>query len=573
MKKILLFFVTIFTVSFAYAQYGEPHSHSREKNSKPIFEESELSKTPCITEQQRLAIKLTLSENIKALKLDSSNNSLNERKSMIPSFGWPLRQAAGFNDPGYYIVTNFVDNNPSTGSASFNQYSSTNLDYNCGNRTYDTNNGYNHQGTDIATYPFAWKKMDDNAVEVIAADAGVIIGKDNGNFDKNCSCAGSWNAVYIRHSDNSQAWYGHLKNGSLTSKSIGQSVAKGEYLGVVGSSGCSTGPHLHFEVYDNLNVIIDPFGGNCNARNGSTSWFTNQPSYRNPQINKVMTHSALPSQYFNCPSDRDVINLLNNFTNCSNVLYTIHASDYTPNSIINVRLEKPNGTVADSYNISDASSYNAAMWYGTYNVPCQGPNGTWKLKITYGSQIVTHSFNVSGAPLPIELVDINAKQQGSSNILSWLTAVETQNKGFNVEKSLDGENWQILGFVKSKGSNSTYQYNDQNPYSLAYYRLNQIDVDGKNEFSKIVSVQRIDKSSCAVNPNPATNNVNLTFSNEEKGNITVTDALGRIVFLKNIDKKNENASIQWNTENIARGFYFVSFNLDNSLVTKKIVLR
>lgn len=78
--------------------------------------------------------------------------------------------------------------------------------------------------------------MAQNAVEIVAAAPGVIIAKDDGYGDKNCSmCTNcSWNAVYVMHADGSVAWYGHMKIFSLTAKAVGQTVAAGEYLGVVG---------------------------------------------------------------------------------------------------------------------------------------------------------------------------------------------------------------------------------------------------------------------------------------------------------------------------------------------------
>ena len=92
----------------------------------------------------------------------------------------------------------------------------------CGQRTY---NG--HRGTDIGIAPFAWKKMEDNAVEIISAGNGVIIGKSDGNDDKSCSmCADSdpncfWNAVYVQNTDGIICWYSHMKKRSVIAKAIG----------------------------------------------------------------------------------------------------------------------------------------------------------------------------------------------------------------------------------------------------------------------------------------------------------------------------------------------------------------
>jgi hypothetical protein len=76
--------------------------------------------------------------------------------------------------------------------------------------------------------------------------------------DRNTSCAGNANLVQVRHADGLTAIYGHLKKGSVV-VSVGQQVSEGGVLGVVGSSGCSTAPHLHFELRDAANRAVDPF--------------------------------------------------------------------------------------------------------------------------------------------------------------------------------------------------------------------------------------------------------------------------------------------------------------------------
>lgn len=183
-----------------------------------------------------------------------------------PVFTWPLRQAEGFNDPSYYRITNYVDLDPGDGT----------LDYNCGNRTYD-----GHRGIDIAITPFRWNKMDDNQVEVIAAAPGWIASdpRDEG-FDRYCARDddASWNVVVIEHADGSLAYYGHLKTGSVTIKGVGDYVERGEYLGIVGSSGKSTGPHLHFEYRDENGNVREPFAGDCNG-NLASAWQNQLPYY------------------------------------------------------------------------------------------------------------------------------------------------------------------------------------------------------------------------------------------------------------------------------------------------------
>ncbi len=209
------------------------------------------------------------------------------------SLAWPLQSVQGAADYGYHGVSNFVDHN----LAFPNQV----LDYNNGARTYDTATGYNHSGTDFFLWPFPWQKMDAGEIAVVAAADGIILSKADGLFDRSCSLNNNdWNAVYLQHSDGSSTWYGHLKNGSLTSKELGDTVVAGEYLGLVGSSGSSSTPHLHFEVHDSNDNVVDPYIGPSNADISQSLWDT-QPAYNDSAINHLGTGTAAPV-FPTCPN-------------------------------------------------------------------------------------------------------------------------------------------------------------------------------------------------------------------------------------------------------------------------------
>lgn len=92
-------------------------------------------------------------------------------------------------------------------------------------------------------------------------------------------------------------------------------------------------------------------------------------------------------------------------------------------------------------------------------------------------------------PLPIELLSWSGKCEGDKVVLSWVTASEKDNEYFSIERSADGENWDIIGTVPGAlNSNSmlNYSFEDRAPVGLAYYRLRQTDIDGTNTVSAIV---------------------------------------------------------------------------------------
>ncbi len=120
----------------------------------------------------------------------------------------------------------------------------------------------------------------------------------------------------------------------------------------------------------------------------------------------------------------------------------------------------------------------------------------------------TVSFVCLGA-LPVTLINFKAIIQNSSVHLHWSTAVEKNNRGYEVERSADGRHWSALGFVPGSGNTATrrdYSFSDETPYAgINYYRLKQMDTDGKFEYSPMVVADvRSTGQQFEVFPNPST---------------------------------------------------------------------
>jgi len=351
-----------------------------------IFNEN---KTPCLTIEQSDNIKTMLKSNIVMLKSQNrlAYSNTNRRGSHV-LFGWPIKKKDGLNYNDVWGISNYVDHNTS--------FPNQLLDYDCGSKTYDLNSGYNHSGIDIFTWPFGWKMMDNDEVEIIAAAAGQIILKSDGQFDRNCAFNNSlWNAVFVRHNDGSTAWYGHMKNGSLTTKNVGDMVVQGEFLGIAGSSGSSTGPHLHFEVFtdDTFTQLVDPYTGTCNSLN-TDSWWQNQKPYINPNINAVLTHSAQP--VFNTCPTTETTNESNLFDALDSIYFGLYMRDQVAGTSINLKVIRPNDSEVFNWNFDFTANYNLSWWYWNFS-DIYDMNGEWKWEATYQGQTVTHAFNVTGA--------------------------------------------------------------------------------------------------------------------------------------------------------------------------------
>lgn len=360
--------------------------------------------TPCISNELRASIVQMLETNMSTL----------ERSGRIPPvpagseavlFDWPLRKASGISDPGYYGISNFVDQDTA--------YPGKVLDYNCGTRSYDQASGYNHQGTDIFTWPFPRYKQFYDQVEVIAAQAGKVIGKVDGNPDNSCAFCTScnWNAIYIRHADGSVAWYGHFKQNSITYKNLGDDVAKGEFLGVVGSSGNSTGPHLHFEVYQNSTYTlanrIDPFAGPCNRLNGNTSWWAVQKPYREPMVNRLVTHFA-PPVFGICP-DLEKPNDRRIFLQGDTIYFAAYYRDQQQGASTQYKVQRPDGSTFVSWTGTSPSTYNASYWYWSYALPANAPTGTWVFSTVFNGVTDTVGFSVN-PKTPTAVLNLSGNQ-------------------------------------------------------------------------------------------------------------------------------------------------------------------
>ena len=359
----------------------------------------EFEPVECISDVERKEIKQMLKENIHYLR--QVGKLPKEPSRQFVSLEWPLRQADGFDFNNYYGISNYIDHNP-VYSGSNNDHV---LDYYCGNRSYDTGSGYNHRGTDMFTWPFQWFMLDHDQVEVISVADGVIIGKIDGNYDRQCTFnSSSWNAVYVMHEDGSVAWYGHVKEGSLTTKVIGEEVTAGEYLAVVASSGNSTGPHLHFEFYDADDHLIDPYQGECNGLNDE-SWWADQQAYREPTINTITTGWNFPLFFWDCPPALPAESRIANcFPLGSTIYFAVYFKDQEEGMLGEYAIYTPDGELWTSWTHSSPTTYNASYWYWSRFVPNNSPTGEWTYEVSFAGHTVSKSFWVGDTDMTTQIL-------------------------------------------------------------------------------------------------------------------------------------------------------------------------
>ena len=125
-------------------------------------------------------------------------------------------------------------------------------------------------------------------------------------------------------------------------------------------------------------------------------------------------------------------------------------------------------------------------------------------------------------------------------MLEWETATELNNAGFEIQKSIDGKNWEVISFVEGQGTSfnvNNYEYLDEERTSnINYYRLKQMDLNGTFEISKVVAILNInqEKASWKIYPNPVFNELTIE---DFQGVVTIYNLLGQP--LKTISIQND----------------------------------
>ena len=186
------------------------------------------------------------------------------------------------------------------------------------------------------------------------------------------------------------------------------------------------------------------------------------------------------------------------------------------------------------------------------------------------------SHEIGTALLPVELVSFTAQATDKGHLLTWITASELNNAGFEIQRSVDGREWTVLDFVAGHGTTQetqVYNFVDRAPLAgVNYYRLKQMDFDfegsGEVEYSHTVSVEyRIMKSNneYRIFPNPVKNELTIVGG---EGQATIYNLIGQPIN----EYRISNSEYQISTQNLPKGQYILHITRqDGSVVTRQFV--
>ncbi|MCW9097270.1 MAG: T9SS type A sorting domain-containing protein [Ignavibacteriaceae bacterium] len=215
--------------------------------------------------------------------------------------------------------------------------------------------------------------------------------------------------------------------------------------------------------------------------------------------------------------------------------------------------------------VSDSNGASLA-WAATFN----------------NEQDVYYSY-IATTIVPVELVSFSYSVEGNTVNLSWSTATELNNRGFEIQRSLNETNWSTIGFREGKGTTSEpqqYSYLDNLSgveSSRLYYRLKQIDFDGSFEYSNTIEVE-ITPSVFSLSqnyPNPFNPSTKIKYSIPQSSNVVIKvfNVVGdEVSTLVNGQKQAGTYELTFNAENLPSGVYFYQLKAGDFIQTKRMIL-
>jgi hypothetical protein len=233
-----------------------------------------------------------------------------------------------------------------------------------------------------------------------------------------------------------------------------------------------------------------------------------------------------------------------------------------------------------------------AVW--NYQVCCQSHPNVWRGKLdststiefkyinmSSGSSLVLNAQIVPNIDLPVAFIDFKAHKEGAGVQLEWVTASESNNDFFTVEKSSDGINFEPVTTVKGAGNSTsiaTYKATDgQLSSGVSYYRIKQTDFNQSSSYSAVLCFSYNPATGLAVCPNPGTSNeamfVTLPSENSQVL-IVVRDMQGQEYYSKVVLDTESHTLVAINPEPpLAPGMYTIIASSNDEIFSQKIIVK
>jgi hypothetical protein len=238
------------------------------------------------------------------------------------------------------------------------------------------------------------------------------------------------------------------------------------------------------------------------------------------------------------------------------------------------------GTITTE-NFIRIAKYSASTWV---QYPSAPNTSTKTIDVTGLNSFSVFSFGDENAPLPVNLTSFVSNVNGRNVKLTWITASEINNAGFEIQRTLSGSSaWAKIGFLpgnKNKQTPSSYNFDDNNLNPGKYnYRLKQIDLNGNYKYYNLNGIveigipEKFDVSQNYPNPfNPSTK-IKYELAQNSFVNLVIYDAIGRKV--ETLVKEKQSAGtyeVTFNASAFPSGVYYYRFSTESFNDTKRMIL-
>lgn len=211
------------------------------------------------------------------------------------------------------------------------------------------------------------------------------------------------------------------------------------------------------------------------------------------------------------------------------------------------------------------------------NISYDAQNQIWQICFTTSgfSDFYLHATNQGNAPLPVHVSPLLADKNENKVSLNWHTYQELNNKGFILERSWDGKNFQALSeLIPSKAVNGqsnltlNYGYEDLAPRAINYYRFKQVDMNGIHTYSNVERVEFTSSERIRIYPNPAKNVLYTEVNSVGISEVTLQliDMTGRVVRIVTGQVESGVQTLECSLEGLATGLYQIQVQSNHALL-------
>jgi hypothetical protein len=223
---------------------------------------------------------------------------------------------------------------------------------------------------------------------------------------------------------------------------------------------------------------------------------------------------------------------------------------------------------------------NTSLTQFTYKA---GVNNLSADTVTRQKGIYFKGFNYERNPLPVKFESFTATAQETTNLLTWVTSQEINNNYFEVEQSTNGTEFKSIAKVNAGAhgnTKQTYSYADNNANSaeVVYYRIKQVDMNGKFSTTNTLIVKRKLNADVKleVSPNPFVASVTARFNSTEIGNasLMIKGFNSQTVLNKTvkINKGSNNVQID-GLSNLANGTYIAVLVMNGKIIANQKIVK